>query len=469
MSVKATVIRQQKKIMKISELISLFISHYRHWRLFSCSCRRETPHWPAGNKTKGLKNTDYDVKLAFIGSIVPDEPAFHTPAFSRAGNMCQQNLLISLMHAGLHPSTILSFRPEQSFPGGRCLWIGKEQISLSEGMSIDSLPFINITPLKQIMIGLGTLWALLLWAWRMRHTPHRVVYTFNITVPSAVFTLLGAWITRSKAVAMIYDINVPGETVPSTCFYKLDYWLHKKLLPLFDGLVVITDSISNDFASKIPFIRVEGGIKNELVQRFTNVTRKTKNGNAKSPFILVVAGGLDEANGISVILEAFSLLEGDDYRLDIAGTGPLEDIVRQAANKDERINFQGFIPFDEVLKLYDSADVLVNMRLTKAINTRYFFPSKIMECLTSGVPVISTCPGHVTEEFSDFAFLLKDERPVDLANMIKYVASLAPDIRADKAAKAQEYMIRNKTWDVQGLRVVKFINSLFESDERKVD
>ena len=61
------------------------------------------------------------------------------------------------------------------------------------------------------------------------------------------------------------------------------------------------------------------------------------------------------------------------------------------------------------------------------------------------------------------------ESPVDLANMVKYVASRAPDIRADKAVKAQEYMIRNKTWDVQGFRVVKFINSLFESDERKVD
>ena len=304
----------------------------------------------------------------------------------------------------------------------------------------------------------------------MRHTQHLVVYTFNITVPSAAFTLLGAWIIRSKAVAMIYDINVPGETVPSTCFYKLDYWLHKKLLPLFDGLVVITDSISNDFAPKIPFIRVEGGIKNELVQRFTNVTRKTRSGNAtKSPFILVVAGGLNEANGISVILEAFSLLEGDNYRLEIAGAGPLENMIREAANRDERINFHGFISFNEVLRLYGSADVLVNMRLTKAINTRYFFPSKIMECLISGVSVISTCPGHVSEEFSDFAFLLKEESPVDLASMVKYVASLAPDIRADKAVKAQEYMIRNKTWDVQGLLVVKFINSLFESDERKVD
>jgi len=418
---------------------------------------------------KDIKIINSKISMCYIGSVTPDEPDFHNVGFSRAGNMCQLSLLLGLKNAGLTPSAVLSVRPMPSFPRSRQILVQKSCATAEHCILLDFLPFINITPIKQVTIGFSALWSILRWGWRMRYTPHRVVYTFNITVPSAVFTLLGAWITRSKAVAMVYDINVPGETVPPTFFYKLDYWLHKKLLPLFDGLVVITDSISNDFAPKIPFIRVEGGIKNELVQRFTNVTRKTRSGNAKSPFTLVVAGGLDEANGISVILEAFSLLEEDNYRLEIAGAGPLENMVRQAANRDERINFHGFISFDEVLKLYDSADVLVNMRLTKAINTRYFFPSKIMECLTSGVPVISTCPGHVSEEFSDFAFLLKEERPVDLANMVKYVASLAPDIRADKAAKAQEYMIRNKTWDVQGLRVVKFVNSLFESDERKVD
>jgi len=418
---------------------------------------------------KDIKIVNSKISLCYIGSVTPDEPGFHNAAFSRAGNMCQLSLLRGLINAGLTPSLLLSVRPMPSFPRSRQILIQKSRATAEHCIILDFLPFINITPIKQVTIGFSALWSMLCWGWRMRHTLHRVVYTFNITVPSAAFTLLGAWITRSKAVAMIYDINVPGETVPPTCFYKLDYWLHKKLLPLFDGLVVITDSISNDFAPKVPFIRVEGGIKNELAQRFTNVTRKTGSGNDKAPFILVVAGGLDEANGISVILEAFSLLEGDNYRLEIAGAGPLENMVRQAANKDEHINFHGFISFDEVLKLYDSADVLVNMRLTKAINTRYFFPSKIMECLISGVSVISTCPGHVREEFSDFTFLIKGERPVDLANMVKYVASLAPDIRADKAVKAQKYMIRNKTWDGQGLRLVKFIDSLFESDERKVD
>ena len=121
------------------------------------------------------------------------------------------------------------------------------------------------------------------------------------------------------------------------------------------------------------------------------------------------AGGLEVANGVLELLEAFSLIRSNKYRLRIAGMGPLEHEVREAAEKDQRIEYCGFLPFDKVLDLYDSADVLINMRLTKTLNTKYFFPSKLMEYLTSGVPVITTCTGQTEDEFRDFVFLLKDE------------------------------------------------------------
>lgn len=440
--------------MKIAALISPLILRFRQLRLFGCSHRQEAHYCPKGKTTQGSKS-DNEVELAFIGSIVPDKPAFQTSAFSRAGNMCQQNLLLSLMHAGLHPSIILSFLPEQSFPGGRRLWIGKEQISFSQGMSINLLPFINITPLKQIMIGIGSLWALLLWGWRNRRATHRIVYTFNVSVPSGFFTLVGARLTRSKAVAMIYDISVPGETVPFKFSWRLDFWLHKRLLPCFDGLVVIADSIIDDFAPGIPFIRVEGGIRDELLCRSPNFIRTQI--SDESSFVIVSAGGLKEANGVLELLEAFALIRGNKYRLKIAGIGPLEQKVREAAKRDPRIEYCGYLPFDKVLALYDTADVLINMRPTKTLNTKYFFPSKLMEYLASGVPVITTCTGHVEEEFGDFVFLLKDETPQGLANLIEYVASLDPQFRVDKGMMARNYICTHKTWDAQGHRVVNFI------------
>ena len=172
--------------------------------------------------------------------------------------------------------------------------------------------------------------------------------------------------------------------------------------------------------------------KEESGRRSSHAPRRSPPPSGEAvPFAVVSAGSLDEANGFLVLLEAFARLPGDGYRLRIAGRGPLESQVRAAAAKDPRIEYLGFLSFEEVQSLYRSADVLVNMRLTQAIDTRYFFPSKLMEYLASAVPVISTCTGAVEKEFGSFVYLLREETPQGLANAICTVAALAPSARAD--------------------------------------
>ncbi len=398
------------------------------------------------------------IKLSYVGSVVPDKSPYINKAFSRAGNMCQHYLIKGLVNAGLRPSAVFSLRPAVSFPGSSKLFYRSASTVLEDTVTLKFLFFINITPIKQICLGLSTIFSLLSWGWHCRHTRHRIVYAYNISVPPGLFILLGAWLTRSKCIAMIYDIGVPGETCPATLFNKINFWLHYKTLPFFDGLVVITDEIAKDFAPNVPAIRVEGGIKPDLLEQYRSIA------GLHSPdpavFTMVAAGGLDEENGIREIISAFSLLIGEKYQLHIAGAGPLEDFVKTAAISDSRIHFHGFISFADVLKLYASADLLLNIRLTQRMNTRYFFPSKIMECLASGVPVITTCPGNVAEEYADFAFLLRHETPEALADLIQEVESIPSEQRLVRAKAACEYIVSHKTWDAQAKRILMFLHQI---------
>jgi glycosyltransferase involved in cell wall biosynthesis len=178
-------------------------------------------------------------------------------------------------------------------------------------------------------------------------------------------------------------------------------------------------------------------------------------------FVVASAGSLDEANGTHLILEAFKRLTGAQYRLVIAGSGSLEGLVRKAASEDERIRFEGFVPFERVLAIYEGADALVSMRLTKAINTRYFFPSKLMECLASGRPVISTKVGWVEEELGAVVWMVGDETAEGLAEAIRDVSAAPRAVRMDRAAKARTYMAQHKTWDAQAARIRAFLQGLF--------
>jgi len=406
-----------------------------------------------------MLNSNHTKNLLFVGSIVPDNKKYITSAFSRAGNMCQIALLKGLLNAGVSISKVLSLRPVPSFPRSRNIIFNYASTVIDDSIKLDFIPFINIVLIKQLSIGFSALCSILCWGWRMRRSEQRIIYVYNISVPPGIFVVLGAWLTKSKCVAMIYDLYVPSETAPATFFNKVDFWLHKKTLPLFDGLVVITDAISEDFAPGVPSLRVEGGISSDLVEQFSAIESEvTRN---ESIFSIVAVGSLDDVNGFREILDAFKLLQGDRYRLEIAGAGPLESIVRDAASKDDRIRFHGLLPYQDVLKLYAKADVLVNMRLTQRINTRYFFPSKMMEYLTSGIPVISTCPGNIENEYGSFAFLLTLETPEALSHLIRTVADIPVSERLARSRAARDYVIANKSWDVQSKMIVEWFDILF--------
>jgi glycosyltransferase involved in cell wall biosynthesis len=402
-----------------------------------------------------MNNQVAEIKLAFIGSVVKDEPRYHSIAFSRAGNLFQTNLLSSLRRSCIPVSTVISSIPIQAWPSGQRLLVKRTKYLLKDDIAVSAPGFVNIQVLKQLTIGIAVFWRLLIWGWRNRKYRYRVVSTYNLSVPPGLFTLAAARLIRAKLVAYIIDVNVPGETVPRLWRFVLDYRIQRWLMPRFDGLVIVSDAIVQDFGLRVPHIRVEGAIS-ELPP--VSEVRDCD----PSCFVIVSAGSLDEPNGFRVLLASFSKLEGKHYRLRIAGDGPLKSVVMAAAERDSRIEYCGYLAHSEVLRLYQSGDVLVNLRLTKSLNTKYFFPSKLIEYLASGCPVITTCTGHVEEEFGNFTFLLRDETPEGLVSAIQEVERLGKEVRLRKASLARKYVADNLTWDVQGRRIAAFIKSLCE-------
>ena len=96
-------------------------------------------------------------------------------------------------------------------------------------------------------------------------------------------------------------------------------------------------------------------------------------------------------------------------------------------------------------------------RLTKAVDTRYFFPSKLMELLVSGTPVLSTCTGHVEAEYGHVLYLLREETPEALAVRIREIRAIDPAERQRLGLRARDFMLREKTWDRQGERLARYI------------
>lgn len=102
---------------------------------------------------------------------------------------------------------------------------------------------------------------------------------------------------------------------------------------------------------------------------------------------ILFAGRLDESKGIDLLLEA---IRKSNVNLVIAGSGPLEDEVINAAGECDNISYVGML---------DHAKVVEYMRKAKAVvlPTRWYegFPMSIAESFSVGTPVIGPAMGNV--------------------------------------------------------------------------
>ncbi len=274
--------------------------------------------------------------------------------------------------------------------------------------------------------------------------------------------LAASMIMRAKLIASINDVHVPGITVSKTLLSRFDYYFQRLTIARLDGIVAVSDSIVSTLAPGRDFLRVEGGISKESER--AEPINGDFDGDSTRAFRLVAAGSVDELNGVEEILEALSHIDRKNIEVIIAGAGPLVDHVVRASYKDSRIKYVGFLSFKEVLKLYQTADILLNIRITRRVNTDFFFPSKLMEYLASGTPVISTCTGHVESEFGSICYLLKDETPHGLARLIEQVLDIPRTDRQKVGRDARRFMLDQKTWPRQGQRVAEYIRKVLKSD-----
>ena len=397
---------------------------------------------------------DDAVSMAVVGVIVPDEPRFHGAAFNRAAQMFQVELLRGMERAGLPATAVFSVEPIPGFPRSRRLFGKRGDETTASGLRVRLLPFVNVLALKSLTVGASVLLALLAWAWRHRHR-ERIIHVFNLTMPPGIAVWLAARLSGSRITVSVMDVWRPGAIVPDTLPWRVDFLVQRHLLPRLDGHMVVSPAIGDDFVPGRRVCVIEGGI---AAERFPARPTAVESAPGRAPrrFRIVLSGSLEPYNGVDLAIDAMRSLP-EDCELVIAGAGTLAQRAADAAAADDRIVWKGFLSFDEVLVLYASADLLLNARITQAMDTRYFFPSKLMELLASGTPVLSTCTGQVEAEYGDVLYLLREETPQALAVRILDIRANDLETRRTLGARARAFMLREKTWDRQGQRLADYM------------
>ena len=97
----------------------------------------------------------------------------------------------------------------------------------------------------------------------------------------------------------------------------------------------------------------------------------------------------------------------------------MEGAVKEAARKDPRIEFKGFLSKREIALLQTQCDVLVNPRTDTGEYTKYSFPSKTMEYLLSGSKVVMYRLAGIGEEYYRYIRTINTPGPEAMAQALQ--------------------------------------------------
>ena len=154
----------------------------------------------------------------------------------------------------------------------------------------------------------------------------------------------------------------------------------------------------------------------------------------------------------------------DNLELHLYGSGDENTIaaVRAMSSRNQRLKYMGIVTNEEIMMRLREADLLVNPRPTDDEYTMYSFPSKNIEYMYSGTPLLTTRLKGIPDEYYSYTLTF------DSADLDGYVAGLNKAMLLSKeelktnGASAHEFVIMKKNSLIQAQRIIDLVRLIDE-------
>ena len=318
-----------------------------------------------------------------------------------------------------------------------------------KGNSKEYLSFLNIKLLKhfwQFIVAYKYLKKIL----RQNKESYIKFYTYDIHIPylASLFILKKRY--NFKSICIIPDlIGQTGEkhNILLSAWQSFQSKVLQGIIKGIDGFSFITQQMNNEvniYNKSYTIIEGIAPIK----------TDRIKVSSSRYGKYIFYAGALTERNGVKTLIESFNLLVDKSYSLVICGGGDLSEFIQNESNNNNNIYFLGFQPEDVIWELECSAFVLINPRPNIEVFTKYSFPSKTMEYMATGRPVIMYKLDGVPIEYYEYIYIIYSTSSHHLA---KELDKLLNDISLHPFKNGRDYILKNKNAKIQVKKLIELI------------
>lgn len=346
--------------------------------------------------------------------------------------------------------TFLSFPMIASFPGSKIIGWGAKKQKLLDIYDSTWIPTINLQGLKMFSQSLSSKKLIKKWFEENLAVKEKCVIMYSLYEPIAKNVVDLCKKYDCKCFAFVPDLpkHMYLNKTGIKAFFA-DKYVKKALKTQseFNGYIYFAAPMREEIAPDKPYIVVEGIADDTCFFEKDALT---------SSNIVMYAGAIYKRYGFENLVKAFSSIYGN-YELHIYGYGDYVPELIKCSDTDSRIKYMGRCPRKVILQKEKEAALLVNVRNPDDEFTKFSFPSKTMEYMISGTPLLTTRLLGMPDEYFNYCLSIEDNSPQSIKNAIESFFALNTEERKSIAQKAKNFIACEKNQKVQAARVLDFI------------
>lgn len=392
------------------------------------------------------------MRILYLGYALPESYGKNNRAFSFAGNKFELGTLESL--SSEYEVFSLSIPAIEPFPSDRRLFIKREENVLRSGLKTICVSTLNIPVLKQLWQSC----AMYREATRLiRSTGGELeIITYNLypQVGCAAMRLKRRF--HKRVIAVVADLpfdDASERGLISRCLISVYNRITRKNLKRADGYILLNERAREYISDDAPYTVIEGAVDaSEWSEKQSVSVRRD----------IIYSGALTEYSGISQLLEAMKLVRHGGIILKVFGDGYLKDEVMRFVQENDNVKYCGCVQNAEMRRLQAQALLLINPRPVDSNIAKYTFPSKLLEYMASGTPVMTSRLNGIRAEYDRYLSYIELVDPVGIAAAIDAFLDSNYDVQLEKAAQGREFVLQSKSWTEQGKKLVAFVRNILE-------
>lgn len=312
---------------------------------------------------------------------------------------------------------------------------------------------LNIPVIRQLMIFLASFFNVLIVS--KKEETYAICDCLNIA--NAYGMALGCKLRNIPLVTIVTDL--PDMLTKK----KIRRVINNNLFAFMDGFIFLTEEMNFRVNHKRkPYIVLEGHVDSDAFEiketEKWEITTGTK--------VVIYAGSILKLYGIENLVYGFIKANLPETELWIYGDGDFRGELLEVEKKHSNIIYKGVCDNQQIVQAESRAALLVNPRPSAPEYTKYSFPSKNMEYMVSGTPVLTTKLPGMPKEYEDYVFLLENEDAIGMSVKLKEIFAIPFSERQKLAIEARRFVLKEKSNIVQASHIVSFLQGEFGNYER---